>query len=136
MILSDLLMYLRARKGGVFYSDVSEATNLATLRIVRAERTLTVPDLTSDEIDRLAAYFDVPAEELREAKKKSRADLTSYLASQEKSGAPAQLRLRGEQNVSGTIVWRDRHAVALRQPDRTAVVVYRSSVEEWGASDE
>lgn len=132
MILSDLLMYLRARKGGVFYSDVSEAIEIPTLRLVRAERTLTVPDLTTEEIGRLAEYFNVPVLDLREAKRRSRADLTSYLAGLEKSGAPARLRLRGDQSVSGPIVWRDRHAVALRQPDRSAVVVYRSSVEAWG----
>jgi hypothetical protein len=135
MILSDLLTYLRARKGGVFYSDVSEAVEIPTLRLVRAERTLTVPDLTLEEINRLAEYLDVPAEELRQARRQSRADLTSYLAVQEKANAPVTLRLRGDQQVSGPIIWRDRHAVALRQPDRSALVVYRSSVEEWGDSD-
>jgi hypothetical protein len=132
MILSDLLTYLRARKSGVFYSDVSEAVEIPTLRLVRAERTLTVPDLTSDEINRLAEYFGVSAAKLREARRKSRADLTAYLAAQEKSGAPAQLKLQGDQIVSGPVLWRDRHAVALRQPDRSALVVYRSSVEDWG----
>jgi hypothetical protein len=136
MILSDLLTYLRARKSGVFYSDVAEAIEIPTLRLVRAERTLTVPDLTSDEIGRLAEYFDVPAETLRAAKRRSRADLTSYLAMQEKSGAPAQLKLQGDLVASGVVLWRDRHAVALRQPDRSAVVVYRSSVEDWGDADE
>src|SRR5436305_1292565 len=97
MILSDLLTYLRARKGGVFYSDVAEAVEIPTLRLVRAERTLTVPDLTSEEIGRLAEYFDVPAATLREAKRRSRADLTAYLAAQEKSGAPVRLKLQGDQ---------------------------------------
>ena len=132
MILSDFLTYLRARKGGVFYSDVAEATGLSTLRIVRAERTLSVSDLTSEEIDRLAAYFDVPADELREARKNARGDLTVYLASKQKSGEPARLRLRPDLVVSGAIAWRDRHAVALRQPDHSAMVVYRSSVTAWG----
>jgi hypothetical protein len=132
MILSDLLAYLRARKGGVFYSDVAEAVEIPTLRLVRAERTLTVPDLTAEEIGRLAEYFDVPAATLRAAKRRSRGDLTAYLAAQEKSGAPARLTLQGDQVASGVVIWRDRHAVGLRQPDRSAVVVYRSSVEDWG----
>jgi hypothetical protein len=132
MILSDLLTYLRARKGGVFYSDVSTAVEIPTLRLVRAERTLTVPDLTADEINRLAEYFGVPAATLRAARRRSRADLTSYLAGQEKTGAPAQLKLQGDQTVSGAVLWRDRHAVALRQPNRSALVVYRSSIEGWG----
>lgn len=132
MTLSDLLAYLRARRGGVFYSDVAEATGISTLRLVRAERTLANPDLTPDEIERLAAYFALPAEDLRAAQRQARADLTSYLAKQEKAGGPARLRLQGDARVDGAVVWRDRHAVALRQPDRTTLVVYRSSVEGWG----
>ena len=133
MTLSDLLTYLRARKGGAFYSDVAEAVGLPMLRLVRAERTVTVPDLTSEELGRIAAYYDVPIAELREARLQGRADLTTYLALQEKAGAPAQLRLQGDDEVSGKILWRDRHAVALEQADRTSLVVYRSSVERWGA---
>jgi hypothetical protein len=132
MVLSDLLSYLRARKGGVYYSDVAEVIDVPMLRLVRAERTMTVPDLTVEELGRLAEYFDVPVERLREARRHGRADLTSYLGTQEKAHAPAQLRLQGDVEVSGPILWRDRHAVALEQPDRTALVVYRSSVEGWG----
>jgi hypothetical protein len=132
MILSDLLTFLRARKGGVYYSDVAEAAGIPMLRLVRAERTTTVPDLTTEEVARLAEYFDVPVGELREAKRHGRADLTAYLGTQEKAGAPVQLHLQGNVDVSGTILWRDRHAVALEQSDRTSLVVYRSSVERWG----
>jgi transcriptional regulator with XRE-family HTH domain len=132
MILSDLLAYLRARRDGLFYSDVAEATGISTLRLVRAERTFANPDLTPDEIERLARYFEVPAEELRTAQRQARGDLTSYLARQEKSSQPVRLRLLGGAEVSGPLVWRDRHAVALRQPDKTTLVVYRSSVEGWG----
>ena len=132
MILSDLLTYLRARKGGVFYSDVAETAGIPMLRLVRAERTTTVPDLTIDEVARLAEYFDVPVGALRAAKRHGRADLTAYLGTQERAGAPVQLHLQGDVDVSGMILWRDRHAVALRQPDRTSLVVYRSSVDRWG----
>ncbi len=133
MTLSDLLTYLRARKGGVFYSDVAAAVEIPTLRLVRAERTYTVPDLTAEELSRLAEYFGVPVEELRRARQRGRGDLTSYLASREKAKAPAHLSLLGGAAVSGPVVWRDRHAVGLRQPDGTTLVVYRSSVERWGA---
>ena len=132
MILSDLLTFLRARKGGVYYSDVAEAVGIPMLRLVRAERTTTVPDLTADELTRLAEYFDVSVGELRSARRHGRADLTAYLGTQEKAGAPAQLHLQGGVDVSGRIRWRDRHAVALEQPDRTSLVVYRSSVDRWG----
>jgi hypothetical protein len=134
MTLSDLLTYLRARKGGVFYSDVAEAVGLPMLRLVRAERTATVPDLTIEELGRIAAFYEVPVDELREARLLGRADLTTYLAAQEKAAAPAQLRLQGNADVSGKILWRDRHAVALEQADRTSVVVYRSSVDRWGST--
>lgn len=132
MILSDLLTYLRAKRGGEFYSDVAEATGIPTLRLVRAERTFTVPDLTPDELGLLAEHFGVPVEDLAAARLQARGDLTSYLAKGEKSGRPVQLRLKGDLRVSGPVVWRDRHAVALRQPDTTVLVVYRSSVESWG----
>jgi transcriptional regulator with XRE-family HTH domain len=132
MTLSDLLALLRARKGGVFYSDVAEAVEISTLRLVRAERTFTVPDLSPEEINRLAEYFGVPASQLRDAQRQARGDLTSYLAQQEKEKAPARLRLLEDLTVSGPVEWRDRHAVALRQPDETVLVVYRTSVESWG----
>jgi hypothetical protein len=132
MTLSDLLTYLRARQAGEFYSDVAEATGIPILRLVRAERTFSVPDLTSEELDRLAAHFGVPPEELRAARLQARGDLTSYLAHGEKSRQSIQLRLKGDGRVTGPVVWRDRHAVALRQPDRSVLVVYRSSVESWG----
>ena len=69
MTLSDLLCYLRAKKGGVFYSDVTEAVEIPTLRLVRAERTLSISDLTVEELSRLAEYFEVPVEELRDAQR-------------------------------------------------------------------
>lgn len=132
MTLSDLLTNLRARRGGEFYSDVAEATGIPTLRLVRAERTFSVPDLTPEELDRLAEHFGVPPEELHRARLQARGDLTSYLAQHEKSAKPVHLTLQGAGRVSGPLVWRDRHAVALRQPDRSVLVVYRSSVEGWG----
>jgi hypothetical protein len=132
MTLSDLLTFLRARKAGIFYSDVAEATEIATLRLVRAERTYTVPDLSPDEINRLAEYFGVPAEQLHEARQQSRGALTAYLGENEKAKTPVTLRLLGDASVTGPIIWRDRHAVALSQPDGSTLVVYRSSVERWG----
>lgn len=132
MTLSDLLTYLRARHGGQFYSDVAEKTGISTLRLVRAERSFSVPDLTPDEIDRLAEHFGVPVEVLRAARPRARGDLTSYLAGAEKKSHPIVLRLQGDAEVTGPIVWRDRHAVAVRQPDKSVRVVYRSSVQDWG----
>jgi hypothetical protein len=132
MTLSDLLTYLRARKGGVFYSDVTDATEIATLRLVRAERTYTVPDLSPEEINRLAEYFGVPRDQLQAARQQSRGTLTTYLDERDKAKAPATLRLLGNATVAGPVVWRDRHAVALRQPDGSVLVVYRSSVDGWG----
>lgn len=132
MTLSDLLTYLRARRDGEFYSDVAEATGIPTLHIVRAERTFSVANLTPEELDLLAAHFGVPVDELRAAQRQARGDLTSYLAAQEKASRPARLRLKGSGVVAGPVVWRDRHAVGLRQPDRSVLVVYRSSVEDWG----
>src|SRR4051812_35533792 len=94
MVLSDLLSYLRARKGGVYYSDVAGIIDVPMLRLVRAERTMTVPDLTPDEIGRLAEYFDVSVDLLRASQRQGRADLTSYLAAREKARAPARLLLQ------------------------------------------
>jgi transcriptional regulator with XRE-family HTH domain len=136
MTLSDLLTYLRARKGGVYYSDVSEAVGIPALHLVRAERTFTVPSLTPDELGRLAEYFGVPVDDLRRAQRTSRSDLTAYLAAREKASAPVYLQLLGDVRVSGRVAWRDRHAIALRQPDGSSVVVYRSSVDSWGEESE
>lgn len=131
MTLSDLLTLLRARKGGVFYSDVADAVEIPVLRIVRAERTLSVPDLTPDELGRLAEYLDAPLEELERARLVNRGDLTAYLAACEKEKRSADLTLVGEARVSGPVSWRDRHAVGLAQPDGTTIVVYRSNIDRW-----
>lgn len=131
MTLGDLLALLRARKGGAYYSDVAEAVEIPILHLVRAERTFSTPQLTPEELTRLAEYFAVPVERLEDARRRSRADLTSYLAECEKEHRPAALTLVGQQKVSGAILWRDRHAVALRQPDGAALVVYRSNVDSW-----
>lgn len=131
MTLGDLLALLRARKGGAYYSDVAEAVEIPILHLVRAERTFSTPQLTPEELTRLAEYFEVPVERLEDARRRSRADLTSYLAECEKEHRPAELTLVGQQKVSGGIIWRDRHAVALRQPDGSALVVYRSNVDSW-----
>ncbi|MBX6772460.1 MAG: helix-turn-helix transcriptional regulator [Chloroflexi bacterium] len=132
MTLGDLLVHLRARAGGLFYSDVAEATGIPVLRIVRAERTTSVPDLSDAELARLADYFGTSIEELQQAKRQTRAEVTAYLGGQEKAHAPARLQLRGAGVVSGPVVWRDRHAVALRQPGGAVLVVYRTSIERWG----
>jgi hypothetical protein len=132
MILSDWLMHLRAAKGGAFYSDVAEAVEIPTLHLVRAERTMSVPALTAEELGRLAEYFGVPAEKLRQAQRLSRSDLTSYLASREKANQPVTLTLKGAGPVSGALIWRDRHAIALRQPNQSTLVVYRSAIDSWG----
>ncbi|MGH7861408.1 MAG: hypothetical protein ACREOS_04130 [Candidatus Dormibacteraceae bacterium] len=132
MTLSDLLTYLRARKGGVYYSDVAEAIGMPILHLVRAERTTSLPNLTPDEVGRLSEYFDVPVDDLRQAQRRPRSALTTYLGTQEKAEAPAHLALMGGAGVSGPVAWRDRHAIALRQPDDSVLVVYRSAVESWG----
>jgi|GEM_PF-6121931 len=134
MTLGDLLTLLRARKGGVYYSDLSEAVEIPTLRLVRAERTFSTVDLSAEEIARLAEYLDVPVDRMEEARQRSRADLTSYLAECEKEHRAAQLTLVGNQKVSGPIIWRDRHAVALRQTDGAVLVAYRSNVDGWESS--
>ena len=131
MTLSDLLAYLRARNGGVYYSDIAEATGIPSLHLVRAERTYTVANLTRDEIERLASFFGVTTEELLQAQKRVRSDLTAYVAAQEKDGLPIHLCLVSGATVSGQLAWRDRHAIALRQPDQSTVVVYRSNVTSW-----
>ncbi|HEX5417913.1 MAG TPA: hypothetical protein VFZ25_19830 [Chloroflexota bacterium] len=131
MTLGDLLTLLRARKAGAYYSDVAEAVEIPILSLVRAERTFSTPRLTPEELTRLAEYFGVPVERLEEARRRSRADFTSYLAACEKDHRSATLTLVGQETVSGTILWRDRHAVALRQPDGSVLVVYRSNVDSW-----
>jgi len=135
MTLSDLLPFLRARKEGSFYSEVSEVTGISTLRLVRAERTFTVPDLTNDELSQLAAYFAVPVDQLRQAQLATRTSLTTYVARRESEKLPAHLELVGGVQVSGMVDWRDRHAIGLRQPDGTCLVVYRSSVEGWNRAE-
>lgn len=131
MTLSDLLTLLRAHKGGVFYSDVAEAVEIPTLRLVRAERTFSVPDLSHEELGRLAEYLGAPLEDLERARLVSRGDLTAYLAACEKDQQSAQLTLTGDIRVSGRVAWRDRHAVGLAQPDGTVLVAYRSNVDHW-----
>src|SRR5579883_3072516 len=106
MTLGDLLVHLRARAGGVFYSDVAEATGIPVLRIVRAERTTSVPDLSDAELARLADYFGVPIEELQQAKRQTRAEVTAYLGGQEKAHAAARGWSAGRSSGATAMLWR------------------------------
>lgn len=128
MTLADLLMYRRARKGGAYYSDVAEAIEIPTLKVVRAERTFSAVDLTEEELGRYAEYLDIPVEELLTARSQTRSSLTNLLAHAQSRNEPVHLELLGGVQVAGPVLWRDRHAIGIGQDDGRIAVVYRSSI--------
>ncbi|MCS7061487.1 MAG: hypothetical protein RMN25_10025 [Anaerolineae bacterium] len=128
MSLGDHLRFLRAMRGGVQSSGMSEADR----RKVR-ELELRYRDTSDDElVHRLADYYGVPVEELMWHRARSRRSLSDYLLAVHSQNRPAELRLRCGEVLTGRVLWWDLAAIGLCvAEDRPLVVVQRHAVIDW-----
>jgi sRNA-binding regulator protein Hfq len=82
-------------------------------------------------IEKLAQYYDVPADELRWRQAWSRKGLSKALAAAQQQRIPLQVNLRTGQSLRGQVVWWDLGAALLELGDGRQVVVQRHMVDTW-----
>jgi hypothetical protein len=132
MSLGDYLRYLRALKGGMTPWDIEAATGVPSGMYRQMEqRYRAIGD--DESLAALAAYFEVPVEELLWRREKSRKALSNDLAGACTSGATVTLKLRmPELTFTGRVIWWDMGAVLLELSDGSGeVVVQRHVVDDW-----
>ncbi|MCC7355135.1 MAG: helix-turn-helix transcriptional regulator [Anaerolineae bacterium] len=130
MSLGDYLRYLRARKGGPTPWEIQEATGVPSGVYGHIEQRYR--EMGDEEtMQKLAAYFGVPLEELMRRKPKYRKALSGALAASMAQNVPIRLILRSGDELSGRVAWWDLGATLLTLDDGSEVVVQRHIVDDW-----
>lgn len=130
MSLGDYLRFLRACKGGPTPWEIQEATGVPSGLYGHIEQRYR--EIGDDEtMQKLAAYFGVPLEELRRRKPKYRKALSAALAAAMAQNAPLRLILRSGHEFTGRVAWWDLGATLLTLDDGSEVVVQRHMVDDW-----
>jgi hypothetical protein len=130
MSMGDYVKYLRAVRGGVTPSEIEEATGIPFSQINVIEYKFAPVFDDPDLLSKLAAYFQVPVEELGRRATRTRKLLTRFLAEHAASTLRVHFTLAGGARVIGQVMWWDRSAVGLRlDGDAGDAVVYRHSIQ-------
>jgi len=130
MSLGDYLRLLRAQRGGVTPWEIEAATPLSKgLYRQMEQRYKSVGD--EEAIRILAAYFNVPEEQLRWRTKWPRKALSKALVWSARSGEPISLELWNGATVTGIVRWWDLGAAAVELPEGGLEVVQRHAVQRW-----
>ncbi len=137
MSLGDYLRYLRAMRGGVTPLEITKETGIQPGTLTQIEQRYR--EMGDDEtLEKLAAYYGVPVEELRWRRGRSRKALSAFLAQARNEEHIVRMRLRAPQEeFVGRVVWDDLGAVELELADgRGRVVVQRHAVDDWELVEE
>ncbi|MCD6552519.1 MAG: hypothetical protein J7M16_00755 [Anaerolineae bacterium] len=132
MSLGDYLRYLRALHGGMDTWTIARAIGLEHPYPINEieQRYRAVGD--DDLLAKLATYYDVPVEDLRWRRERSRKAFTIFADEAMRTGQTVRLHLRMGDTLEGRITWWDLGAVGLqRTGDGEIIVVQRHAVDEW-----
>lgn len=130
MSASDYLRYLRAVQGGPTPQDVETATGVPAGAYRQIEQRYRAMG-SEEELASLAAYFQVPVEELTGRVEWTRKALSAALVEAVEQGAPISLELRSGQTLTGKVQWSDLGAALLQLEDGQEVIVQRHMVDRW-----
>lgn len=130
MSTGDYLRYLRAVKGGPTPQDVEEATGVKAGDYRQMEQRYRAMG-SEEELASLAAYYQVPAEELISRVPWTRKALSAALVEAVEQDAPIHLELRSGHTLTGKVQWSDLGSALLLQEDGRELVVQRHMVERW-----
>lgn len=130
MSANDYLRYLRAVKGGPTPQDIATATGVPAGVYRQIEQRYRAQG-SEEELASLAAYFEVPVEELTSRVEWSRKALSAALVEAVEQDAPIELVLRSGQTVTGKVQWSDLGATLLRLDEGQEIVVQRHMVDRW-----
>jgi hypothetical protein len=86
---------------------------------------------SEEQLASLAAYFEVPAEELTGRVEWTRKALSASLVEAIEQDAPIRLELRSGHTVTGKVQWSDLGATLLLLDDGSDMVVQRHMVDRW-----
>lgn len=130
MSLGDYVRYLRALKGGPTPWQIEEITGVPSgiyRQIEQRYRAVGEDDI----LERLAAYYQVPVDDLTWRYAWSRKALNAALAFAQDNNVPVRLELRGGDTIDGRLTWWDLGAIAITEGDGQVVVVQRHIVDRW-----
>lgn len=132
MSLGDYLRYLRAMRGGPSPIEIAKEAGLESPRILTEieQRYRKVGD--EETLKKLAAYYQVPVEELRWRMERPRKAFTLFAHEAMLKQDTVLLRLRMGQNLKGRILWWDLGAIGLDPLDGSEqIVVQRHAIDDW-----
>lgn len=132
MSLGDYLRYLRALRGGPTCLEVGLGAGLSVPTIV-AQIERRYREIGDDEtIERLATYFQVPVENLRRYRGRSRKALSVFLDEAWRSGQPVRVTVWTGETLTGRVVNWDMAAFGLAPTDSSPeILVQRHAVDAW-----
>lgn len=134
MSLGDQLRFLRALKGGPSTREVAEAIGLDRTTPLR-EIEQRYREIGDDALlEKLAAYFNVPVEELKWHRARYRKALSRFLEQARQNaaaGGRVRLRLRSGEALDGRIMWWDLGATGLQPEVGEVIVVERHAIIDW-----
>lgn len=130
MSAGDYLRYLRAVKGGPTPQDIEQATGVKAGDYRQMEQRYRAMG-SDEELASLAAYFEVPPEELTGRVEWTRKALSAALVEAVEQDVPIRLELRSGHTVTGKVQWSDLGAALVLLDDGAEMVVQRHMVDRW-----
>lgn len=136
MSLGDHLRYLRAVNGGQSTDEVAKAIGLENATELNLAEVRYRPVADDHLIESLATYYARPVAEFQWHNARPRKYLTFYLSQAKEQQSLVSLTLRGDQEVSGRVLWWDLSSVGLRQESGRVLVVQRHAIIDWPKATE
>jgi len=130
MSTGDYLRYLRAVKGGPTPQHIEEATGVKAGDYRQIEQRYRAMG-SEEELAKLAAYYEVPVEEMTSRVEWTRKALSAALVEAVEQDAPIRLELRNGHAVTGKVQWSDLGAALLLNDAGQEIVVQRHTVDRW-----
>jgi hypothetical protein len=132
MSLSDQLRFWRAQRGGHDHAALAAAYGSeAAQRIHLLE--MRQRDVSDDALlEQIAAFYEVPLEEVRWHRQRSRKALSQYLLDAQLAARPITVRVRTGEELTGELNGWDLTAIGLKRVDGSLLVVQRHAVIDWG----
>src|SRR5215216_2689020 len=117
MSLSDRIKYLRAVSGGLTPWEIADKSGVPAREIHLIEVKHRRVGENDELLQKLAAFFNVPVDDLAGRREAYRKRLTSFLEESQEQSATVVLKLENGEELQGTIAWFGREALGLTLPD-------------------
>ena len=132
MSLGDELRYLRALRGGGNLRQIEMEAGLEPGELRSMEQRYRRVGEDDTVLQKVAAYYKVPIEELQWHRQRFRKALSAYLQHGLETGALVRVHLRTGGMLNGSVCWWDMGAFGLEPTDgKPLTVVQRHAVLDW-----